>query len=146
MPSALIETLAASLINDASDTLVKVIERTPERWEAHSALGIIFDRAGSYENAQTAYKRALELSPDNIDVLNNLALSLAQAGQISQAIKILEEIIQDKSAGPQSRQNLALLYGLIGKFEKFRTLSQTDLPKDLVTQNLLIFQEMKIGP
>jgi Flp pilus assembly protein TadD len=138
--------LAASLINDASDTLVGVIEKTPERWEAHSALGIIFDRAGNYENAQTAYKRALELSPNNIDVLNNLALSLSQDGRIQQAIEILEKIIQNKSDGPQSRQNLAMLYGLIGKFEKVRTLSQMDLPKELVTRNLLVFQEMKAAP
>jgi Flp pilus assembly protein TadD len=134
--------LAALLINDASDTLVKVIEQNPQSWEAHSALGIIFDRIGNYENAQTAYNRALELSPNNIDVKNNLALSLAQAGQINQAIKILEEVIQDNSVGPQSRQNLAMLYGLKGDLKKVRTLSQMDLPKDLVTRNLLIFQEM----
>jgi Flp pilus assembly protein TadD len=138
--------LAASLINDASDTLVKIIERTPESWEAHSALGIILDRGGNFENAQTSFNRALKLSPNNMDVMNNLALSLAQAGQLNQAIKMLEKIIQDKSAGPQSRQNLAMFYGLKGKFEKARRLSQTDLPKNLVNRNLLIFQELLTAP
>ena len=135
--------LAASLINDASDTLVKVIERQPESWEAHSALGIIFDRVGSYQKAKTAYKRALELSPNNIAVQNNIALSMAQAGKINQAINILEEVNKDKSAGPQSRQNLALLYGLNGQLEKVRELSQVDLPKNLVDRNFLIFKEMR---
>ena len=134
--------LADSLINDSSDTLVKAIERDPLRWESHSALGIIFDRLGNYTNARKAYERALELSPNNIGVKNNLALSLAQAGRLDEAINILETIVAKKSAGPQSRQNLAMLYGLKGEFDKARILTERDLPTDLSAQNILTFKQL----
>jgi len=134
--------LAASLINDALITFTQIVENDPTRWEAYSALGIIYDRIKDFKAAHVSYQRALELSPDNISVKNNFALSLSQNGKIDRAIAMLEKIIEDNQAGPQTRQNLALLFGLNGEFKKAYALSLTDLPKDLAARNLLTLKEL----
>ena len=134
--------LAASLINDALITFTQIVENDPTQWEAHSALGIIHDRLNDFEEAHASYQRALQLSPDNIGVKNNFALSLSQDGKLDRAITMLEKIIEDNQAGPQTRQNLALLFGLNGEFEKAYALALTDLPKDLAARNLLTLKEL----
>ncbi|MBO87906.1 MAG: hypothetical protein CMP14_00150 [Rickettsiales bacterium] len=134
--------LAASLINDAKITLTQVVEKDPKLWEAHSALGIIYDRLKDFKSAHESYQTALKLSPDNTNIKNNFALSLSQDGKINRAITMLEKIIEDNQAGPQTRQNLALLFGLNGEFKKAHALALTDLPKDLAARNLLILKEL----
>lgn len=134
--------LAASMINDALLTFKQVVENDPTKWEAHSALGIIYDRLIDFKAAHISYQRALKLSPDNISVKNNFALSLSQDGKIDRAITMLEKVIDDNDAGPQTRQNLALLFGLNGEFKKAYALAITDLPKDLARRNLLTLKEL----
>ena len=134
--------LAASLISDAKITLNEVAQAEPTRWEIYSALGIINDRFENYKEAQNAYKRALELSPDNVDVTNNLALSLAQSGEISKAINILQEVVRSENSSMQSRQNLALLYGLSGQLNKAKNLGKADLTDLIVDQNISVLKEL----
>ena len=86
---------------------MEIIKHDPKRWEAHSALGIIYDRLKSYNEAHSSYQKALELSPDNTSIQNNFALSLSQDGQIDRAILMLKQIVEDNQSGPQIRQNLA---------------------------------------
>lgn len=135
--------LSASLINDAHVTLKEVAQIKPERWEVHSTLGIIHDRFENYHDAQKAYNRALELSPNNVDVKNNYALSLAQNGEIYKAIDILEDVIKRDSPSVQTRQNLAMLYGLSGQLKKARRIAQRDLPANLVEENIITFKELQ---
>ena len=134
--------LAASLIHDAKTTLNEAAQAEPERWEIYSALGIINDRFENYREAQNAYKRALELSPNNVDVTNNLALSLAQSGELSKAINILQEIVRSEKSSMQSRQNLALLYGLSGQLNKAKELGKADLTDLIVDQNISVLKEL----
>lgn len=134
--------LAASLIRDAETTLKTISQEEPKRWETYSALGIINDRLQNYRKAQNSYKRALELSPNNVDVTNNLALSLAQSGKLYKAIKLLENIVSSEKSSVQTRQNLALLYGLSGQLNKARNLSKADLTNLTVEKNILAFKEL----
>ena len=134
--------LAAAQINDARITFTEIVKNDPKRWEAYSALGIIYDRLKRYNEAHSSYQKALELSPDNTSIQNNFALSLSQDGQIDRAILMLKQIVEDNRSGPQIRQNLALLYGLKGKFKKAYDLSLIDLPRDLATRNLITLKEL----
>ena len=134
--------LAASLIRDAETTLKTIAKKEPKRWEIYSALGIINDRLQNYSKAQNSYKQALELSPKNVDVTNNLALSLAQSGKLYKAIELLENIVSSENSSVQTRQNLALLYGLNGQLNKARNLSKVDLTYLNVEKNILAFKEL----
>ena len=134
--------LAASLIGDAETTLKTISEKEPKRWEIYSALGIINDRLQNYKKAQKSYKRALALSPNNVDVTNNLALSFALNGNLNEAIKLLENIVSNEKSSVQTRQNLALLYGLSGQLNKARNLSKADLTNLTVEKNILAYKEL----
>lgn len=134
--------LAAALINDARETLERALTTNPERWEAHSTMGIIFDRLQQFDKAQTAYRKALSLSPENLDVQNNLALSLAQSGQLDAGIAILKKIVESENSTPQSRQNLSMLYGLKGELEKANVLAKLDLPPNMAASNIATFKQL----
>ena len=45
----------------------------PTRYEPHYNMGIILESVGRYQKAIAAYKRALKLAPDQIEVMENLA-------------------------------------------------------------------------
>ena len=139
--------LAASMINDARESLVKAVAANPERWEPRATLAIIDDRVGKYAAAQKNYRKALEFSPGNIAVQNNLALSLTLSGNLAEAVDILTKIVDSENATPQSRQNLALLYALRGNLPEARKLLSQDLSPESVEKNLAAYRQLsgKIG-
>jgi tetratricopeptide (TPR) repeat protein len=48
----------------------------------------------SYEHAETDFRRSLDLSPDNADVMYALGLNLAAAGKSQEAISTFEDVIE----------------------------------------------------
>ena len=132
--------LASAFNNDSKETLVKVEALDPDNWTVHSFTGILHDRLGDHEQAQTSYRQALVGSPGNPVVLNNLALSLAQSGDLDDGIATLESVVQSENSTPQLRQNLSLLYALKGDFKRAEMLARQDLPDDMVKKNLATFR------
>ena len=114
--------------------LNSVIISDGNNWQAFSALGITYDSLGNYKMAEKSFSTALSVSPNNPVVMNNMAMSLAQAGRIKEAISTLEKAAALNRASPHIRQNLALLYGINGDREKAKTLASMDLdPKEVET-------------
>jgi Flp pilus assembly protein TadD len=109
-------------------------------WTIFSAIGIAHDLAGQHDAAQLAYARALEMSPDNLTVQNNLALSLALSGNIDAAIAQLEPKGIGSRTTPQTRQSLALLYALRGDLDRTEALVRKDLPEKLANENLAYYR------
>jgi Flp pilus assembly protein TadD len=131
---------AASMTNDSFDTVQQVSTLTPDDWEVHTMFGLLYDRREEYEIAREHYLKALELSPDNPTVLNNLALSLAQAGRLDDAIETLEKLAYGEDSTLQSRQNLTMLYVIRGDLESARKLASEDMSPDRVQQNLSAYR------
>lgn len=146
LPALLVELgkaqIAAALIGDARETLDKSLKADPENWQAHSALGVIYDRLGLFEAARAAYRKALELSPNNVAVINNLGLSLALSGKLDEAIRTLEKLRNSEYSTLQARQNLAMLYGLKGDFENAEKLSLEDLPAKAAADNVAALKRL----
>jgi|TARA_B100000315_G_scaffold47354_1_gene42130 Flp pilus assembly protein TadD len=134
--------LAASLIADADESLARARATAPNNWEVHALNGILRDRVGDFETAHTEYRLALKLSPGNISVLNNMALSLAQAGRIDSAIEMLEPVARGENSTVQTRQNLALLYALSGDVASAAPLVGGDLPADVAQENLAAYRRL----
>ena len=80
------------------------------RWDVQGALAVAYDRIQMFDQAQRAYQRALELSPENTYVLNNMALSLALMGDLDKAIAQLEQAAALPESTVQMRQNLSLIH------------------------------------
>ena len=127
--------LAADQLNLAKPTLEKARISAPLNWEILSALGVVYDYESKYDLAQEQYDAALFLVPDNATILNNKALSLAQEGQLDEAVATMEMAIDSPQAGTQTRQNLALLMALKGDAQAAERLARKDLPPTMADAN-----------
>ena len=91
-------------------------------WRVISARGTIFAKEGKFKEAIPLYERALMLSQEQTSVMNNLAMAYAMAGEAGKAEEVLRRI-EAKGGNAKSRQNLALVLGLQGKFEESKSVS-----------------------
>ncbi len=128
---------------DAIETLSKADTVSPDVWETILALGVAFDRIGMYDQSERRYKRAMKLTPKNINVLNNYALSLAQAGQFEKATAMLEEAAGLPDATSKVRQNLAMMYALQGEMGKAEGLLRRDLTEEAANENLAYYRDVQ---
>lgn len=138
--------LAAGKAAEALADLDTARSADPRNWEIYSLTGVALDSQGNYQAAAAAYRAGLELSPGNPVLLNNLALSLAQAGRLDEAIRILQDLLASRQkVSPQIRQNLAMLHGFRGNLKEFEILARTDLKEEAVRKNLEAFRALQAG-
>ncbi len=130
----------------AIDSLSRVdAEIEGKRWDIKVAMAIAYDRLGMYEQAERRYHQALELSPENAIVMNNFALSLAQAGRLTEAVGVLERAAAMPEATPRMRQNLALLYAMQGDLTLAEQYVRRDMPPNIADQNMAYYRQLRAG-
>ena len=112
-------------------------------YRIYNSLGVAYDMTGDHASAQTYYQTGLALSPGNLELSNNLGLSLALDGHYDEAIALLEKISSDPNAPSRYRQNLALAFGLAGNRDKARQVAQQDLDYATAEKNLSYFDVLK---
>ena len=105
-----------------------------------NGMGVAHDMLGNAVQAQDAYRSGLAVAPSSLRLSNNLGLSLALSGDYSEAIKILEAVVEMPDAGIRHRQNLALAYGLAGFSERARTVGRQDLDDLSVHRNMTFYR------
>jgi len=132
--------IASGLLVEAEHNIDYLRKEVPGDWEVHALQGVLLDHAGKFRAAQAAYGEALSISPDNISVLNNMSLSLAQEGKLTSAIRLLEDLVRSEYSNPQVRQNLALFYALRGDLQSAEELARQDLPTNIVSENFSSFR------
>jgi Flp pilus assembly protein TadD len=96
-----------------------------------------------YEQAERRYRQALDLSPENPVIMNNFSLSLAQAGNLPEALEILERAIGLPEATPRMRQNLALLYAMKGNLTLAEKYVRRDMPPNIADQNMAYYRNLR---
>ncbi|MCR4377487.1 MAG: OmpA family protein [Rhodospirillales bacterium] len=77
-------------------------------WRLYSALGIAQDYQENYVLAEAAYRKALDLCPNDAAVMNNLGISQALSGNLDRAILTLEEALERQDYAAKIEQNLKL--------------------------------------
>jgi len=76
-----------------------VIAKDPERWEAQVIRARALENLKRLDEAQAAYEKAVELAPENPDVLRTLAAFLARKGDRAAAEPLFRKLVtQDPSA------------------------------------------------
>ena len=73
-------------------------------------------RAGQREEAETLYRRCLEQSPDDADVLYYLGLLCHETGRSQEAVGYLQQVLSD-------RPELAEAHGLLAATGHFRLMN-----------------------
>jgi Flp pilus assembly protein TadD len=120
----------------AIDPLTRLGGKDAKDWRVLSLLGVAFEQVSRDQEAEAAWRRALELSPDNPSVLSNLALHEAADGKAGEAEALLRKAAAQPGASVQVRQNLALVLGLEGKLTEAETIERQDLPPELADANM----------
>ena len=115
-------------------------------WTALSAYGVALDNIGEHELARAKYDQALTLSPSNISVMNNKALSFALSGDLSIAEQTLRAAATNRGADARVRQNLALVLALKGDMQGAERLARSDLPPQIANQNIEYFRSLMNQP
>jgi Flp pilus assembly protein TadD len=156
--------LAALNANDFA-TAVRLSEQAVEQSSNDAGfralLGNAYFASGRFASAESAYRDALSLYPNQPQVVLKLALvqiaqgrnaqalqSLAQgrnmlepadyglavalAGQPNEAVNVLEAAARDPNADARLRQNLALAHALSGDWTAARTVAAQDVSADLL--------------
>lgn len=113
-------------------------------WRNDNSLGVAYDMSGDHAAAQKAYKEGLALDANNLQLTNNLGLSLALSGSYDQAIPLLEASARDPRSTPRMRQNLALAYGLSGDDKKAAEVAKQDLDPEGVKENLGYYEFLRL--
>jgi Flp pilus assembly protein TadD len=117
---------------------------TPDQpdWKLLSVTGAVLDQMGRHEEARRHYTSALNLRPDEPSVLTNLGLSYALSKDLNRAEETLRRAMARSSADPRTRQNLALVVGLRGRFEEAQQIASADLPSEEAEANVTYLRQM----
>jgi Flp pilus assembly protein TadD len=110
---------------------------------SYNGIGVANDMTGNHRAAQAAYTQGLQLAAGNLQLQNNLALSLMLSGDYPEAIEILRAVITDPAATPRHRQNLAMAYGLAGDIKEAARVSRLDLEEAQVQNNLSYYLTLR---
>ena len=111
--------------------------------QTRNSLGVAFDMLGQHRQAQEQYRVAMTLAPTDLDLANNLALSMALNGEFDTAIAMAQDVSTTVGAGSRHRQTFALVLGLAGRETQAAEVAGMDLSPDQVAANLEYYQLLR---
>jgi len=117
---------------------------TPDNpdWRILNVQGAVLDQMGRHAEAQRHYASALKIVPDEPAVLSNLGLSYLLTKDLKNAEITLRRAVAQRNADPKTRQNLALVVGLSGRFDEAEKIAGADLPQNEAAANVAYLRQM----
>lgn len=104
-------------LNESIAELSLAVSQDPRLSEAHSLLGVAFERKGLGDRAKESYERAVKFEPEDAQSLNNLGFSLYQNGNYRAAVDRLKRAAKLAPNDERILNNLGLALCRLGKFE-----------------------------
>ena len=111
-------------------------DAAPNDWRPLSLLGVAYQQVRRPADAQSAWAAALALSPENPNVLSNMAMAMVAGGDSASAEPLLRRAAAHPDATLQMRQNLALVLGLNGNRTEAEQILRRHLPPEQADRNL----------
>lgn len=127
---------AAGRFDQSLGVLDNVIRPDAPDWNALLVKGATLDQMGRNAEARAIYAQAALLAPGEASIETNLGLSYAMTNELPRAEQHLRRAVQMRGANTQTRQNLALVVGLQGRFSEAKALYAAELPPDQVEANM----------
>jgi len=117
---------------------------TPDNpdWHILNVQGAVLDQMGRHSEAQKHYASALKIRPNEPSILSNLGLSYMLTKDLKNAEATLRRAVAQPNAGPKVRQNLALVVGLLGRFDEAEKIASADLPESEAAANVAYLRQM----
>ena len=110
--------IASERAFDAMAPLDEALRYTPGFARLWSLKGAALDQQENYDLARKHYARALEITPNDPNIMANVGLSFALAGDVQTAEGWLRRAVATPGASQSVRQNLALVLELQGKTDE----------------------------
>jgi Flp pilus assembly protein TadD len=111
------ELLNAGQLNEAIAELTKAAANNPKSGEAHTLLGVAYDRKGLGGRAREEFQTALHDPDDQAMHLNNLGYLLYRQGEFDDAIKYLKRAAKLNPGDVRIMNNLTTTQLAAGKFD-----------------------------
>jgi Flp pilus assembly protein TadD len=127
---------AAGRFDQSLTVIGNVLRPDAPDWNALLVQGATLDQMGQHDQARRIYSQAAVIAPGEASIETNLGLSYAMTNDLGRAEQHLRRAIQMRGASAQTRQNLALVVGLQGRFSEARALYGADLPAQQVESNM----------
>ncbi len=132
---------------DIAKATLKMAEAQGVRdWKTLSAQGTLRAKQGQHAEAQQYFIAALQLEPNAVSVVNNLALSYALDNKADRAEELLRNAVQTGHDDKRVRQSLSLVLGLEGKYDEARKVASVDLPEANAKENVAYLHNMLAKP
>jgi arylsulfatase A-like enzyme/Flp pilus assembly protein TadD len=106
--------MVAGRLEKAFDTFNLILENNPRYFDALLGSAWMLELMGQKEDALAYYRKALEVEPENKFGRKRLAVNLATAGQLSQAIEIFKDLKMEYPDDYEIYQDLGIAYGHAG--------------------------------
>lgn len=103
---------------DAERALLARIDADPADFDAYYNLAVAYEARGRVEQAESSYRRTLLLEPRHIPAAVNLAALYRDRGDLRKAIVVLNDLFDTGVDDPRARTDLAILYRLVGEFDR----------------------------
>jgi len=114
--------------NEAISELSLAVSLDPKLGEAHSLLGVAYDKKGFAERAKDSFERAVKIDED-ADTLNNLGFSFYQSGNYRAAVDRLKRAAKLAPTDERILNNLGLAYCRLGKIgEAYKAFARATGP------------------
>jgi len=104
-------------VNLPGDAIADIRE---EFLDAYSFLraGMANEHTGDHQGAERAFRRGLEIAPDNVELRNSLGWTLFQDGRTAEAVAEYRRALAGKPDHAKSHNNLALALVELGELEE----------------------------
>lgn len=127
---------AAGRFDQSLSVINNVIRPDAPDWNALLVQGATLDQMGQNVQARRVYAQAATIAPGEASIETNLGLSYAMSNDLVRAEQHLRRAMQMRGASAQTRQNLALVIGLQGRFSEAKAIYAADLPAEQVESNM----------
>ena len=97
-------------LDQAASWVGRALRAQPGYPDLHTVRGLVALAEDRTQDALTAFKKATELAPENIEALANLGATLLGLGVHNEARTTLERALRLGPARPETALNLALLW------------------------------------
>jgi Flp pilus assembly protein TadD len=113
-------------VEGAKQALEKATELAPQLAVAHLQLGVLYEQAGDVRRALPRYERVVELQPNNVIALNNLAFNIAVHDKApARAKPYAERALKLVPRDPAVSDTLAWIEYLLGNYAAAARLTAT---------------------
>ena len=104
-----------------TDRAIQAIDAVPDAKRQafhHELMGLVFSQAGRPQDAEKAYKKALEKDPDRATTQAYLTADYIQGGRLDEALKELDEMIQKSGSNASLHSTKGFVLEKQGKLEE----------------------------